>query len=161
MLHTITSFKNKSSEQLWQMRKVRLQLEVLGVQLLIQVLIFSLCVCVCVCMFSHSVIVSDSLRPVDCSPPGSSVHGILQARILDRGFHFLLQGIFLIQGSNPCLLHLHCNQILYHWAIGVPWSAYSLSSDLNRVSSIKWKKMKLPLLTNNYSGKCFWARQIL
>ena len=26
---------------------------------------------------------SDSLRPVDCSPPGSSVHGILQARILE------------------------------------------------------------------------------
>ena len=27
--------------------------------------------------------VSDSLQPVDCSPPGSSVHGILQARILE------------------------------------------------------------------------------
>ena len=26
---------------------------------------------------------SDSLRPVDCSPPSSSVHGILQARILE------------------------------------------------------------------------------
>ena len=26
---------------------------------------------------------SDSLRPHGCSPPGSSVHGILQARILD------------------------------------------------------------------------------
>ena len=24
-----------------------------------------------------------TLRPVDCSPPGSSVHGILQARILE------------------------------------------------------------------------------
>ena len=27
--------------------------------------------------------VSDSLRSMDCSPPGSSVHGILQARILE------------------------------------------------------------------------------
>ena len=27
-------------------------------------------------------VVSDSVRPLDCSPPGSSVHGILQARIL-------------------------------------------------------------------------------
>ena len=26
---------------------------------------------------------SDSLLPVDCSPPGSSIHGILQARILE------------------------------------------------------------------------------
>ena len=28
------------------------------------------------------------------------------------GCHFLLQGMFLTQGSNPCLLH--CRQILYH-----------------------------------------------
>ena len=33
----------------------------------------------CVCMLSHSVM-SD---PLDCSPPGSSVHGIFQARILE------------------------------------------------------------------------------
>ena len=26
---------------------------------------------------------SDSLRPMDCSPPSSSIHGILQARILE------------------------------------------------------------------------------
>ena len=31
---------------------------------------------------SHSVM-SDSLQPLDCSLPGSSVHGILQARILE------------------------------------------------------------------------------
>ena len=34
------------------------------------------------CLLSRSV-VSNSLWPVDCSPPGSSVRGILQARILD------------------------------------------------------------------------------
>ena len=28
-------------------------------------------------------VVSNSWEPVDCSPPGSSVHGILQARILE------------------------------------------------------------------------------
>ena len=54
----LSHFKNPS-EQLWQVRKVRLQLEVLGVQLLIQILIFSMCVCVCVCVcvqsFSHCV----------------------------------------------------------------------------------------------------------
>ena len=43
--------------------------------------------------------------PIDCSPPGSSFHGIFQAgkRV---GCHFLLQGIFWIQGLNPCLLRL-------------------------------------------------------
>ena len=30
------------------------------------------------------------------------------------GYHFLLQGIFLTQGQNWCLLH--CGQILYRWA---------------------------------------------
>ena len=38
---------------------------------------------------------------MDYSLPGSSVHRILQARILDC--HFLLQGIFLTQGTNSCL----------------------------------------------------------
>ena len=53
--------------------------------------------------------------PIDCSLPwfhGSSVHGILQARILEWVGHSLLQGIFPTQGSNPCLLH--CRWSLYH-----------------------------------------------
>ena len=52
-------------------------------------------------------------HPTDCSPPGSSVHGILQARILDV-LPFLLQGIFLTQGSNLGLLH--CKPIFTIWA---------------------------------------------
>ena len=34
------------------------------------------------CFFSHSV-VSNSLWPMDFNPPGSSIHGVLQARILE------------------------------------------------------------------------------
>ena len=49
--------------------------------------------------------------PVDCSPPGSSVHGILQARILEWVAISFSRGIFPIQGSNPGLLH--CRQMLY------------------------------------------------
>ena len=45
------------------------------------------------------------------SPPGSSIHGILQAGILLWGCHVLLQGIFPTQGSNPGLMH--CRQTLY------------------------------------------------
>ena len=50
--------------------------------------------------------------PMDCSPPDSSVHGILQGK--DTGVspgknpgvacHFLLQGMFPTQGLNPGLL---------------------------------------------------------
>ena len=43
--------------------------------------------------------------PVDCSPPGSSVHRILQARVRGVGCHFLLQGLFPTRGLNPHLLH--------------------------------------------------------
>ena len=47
---------------------------------------------------------------MDCGPPGSSVHGILQARILEWVAMTYLQGIFLTQESNPCLLLLHALQ---------------------------------------------------
>ena len=40
---------------------------------------------------------------MDCSLPGSSVHGISQASNTGVGCNFLLQGIFLTQKSNPCL----------------------------------------------------------
>ena len=43
---------------------------------------------------------------MDCSPTGSSVHGILQARTLEWVAGFLLPGIFPTQGSNSGLLHL-------------------------------------------------------
>ena len=49
--------------------------------------------------------------PADCSMPGSSVHGILQARILGVGCHFLLRGFFLTPGLNLCLL------CLLHWQV--------------------------------------------
>ena len=47
-----------------------------------------------------------------CSPPGSSVHGDSPCNNTRGGYHALLQGIFLSQGSNPGLLY--CRQILYH-----------------------------------------------
>ena len=55
---------------------------------------------------------------MDCGTPGSSVHGILQEN-KNTGVccHALLQGVFLTQESNPCLLQLlYRKQILYCWA---------------------------------------------
>ena len=55
--------------------------------------------------------------PMDCSPPGPSVHGILQAGILEWvAVAFSRRSsqlrIFPTQGSNPGLPH--CRQTLYH-----------------------------------------------
>ena len=37
----------------------------------------------CVCACSVTSVVSDSLQPCDCGLPGSSIHGIPKARILE------------------------------------------------------------------------------
>ena len=70
--------------------------------------------CDLVGLVSYEVLVSWSspplYHPMHCSPTGTTVHGILQARILEWSLS-LLQGIFLTQGSNLGLLHRR--QILY------------------------------------------------
>ena len=43
---------------------------------------FNRFVCVCVCVLVAQTCLT-LCNPLDCSPPGSSVHGILQARILE------------------------------------------------------------------------------
>ena len=57
--------------------------------------------------------------PMDCSLPGSSAHGIFQARVLEWGA-IAFSGILLDQGSNPCPLH---------------WQADSQPLDLQEVPS--------------------------
>ena len=49
---------------------------------------------------------------MDCSLPGSSVHGDSPGKNTGVGCHALLQGIFPTQGWNPGLLQ--CKWILYH-----------------------------------------------
>ena len=61
-----------------------------------------------ICVCAQSCLALCNLR--DCSPPGSSVHGILQARIMEW-VPIPFSRIFLTQGSNPSLLH--CRQILH------------------------------------------------
>ena len=63
-------------------------------------------VCVCVCAQLCPTLCS----PMDCSMPGSSVHWISRKNTR-VGCHFLLQGIFLIQGSNPHLLHWQADSL--------------------------------------------------
>ena len=51
-------------------------------------------------------------NPVDCSPPGSSVHGDSLGKNTGEDCYALLHGIFPTQGWNPGLLH--CRWTLYH-----------------------------------------------
>ena len=64
--------------------------------------------------------------PMDCSPPGSSVHGDSPGKNTGAGCHARLQEIFPTQGSNPGLLH--CRWIFYHLSHqGSLWLYTSLS----------------------------------
>ena len=49
--------------------------------------------------------------PMDYSLPGSSVHGIFPGKNTGVGCHFLLQQIFLTQGSNSGLLHWQADSL--------------------------------------------------
>ena len=72
-----------------------------------------MCIYVCVCVCGQSFRSCPTLcDPMDCSPPGSSLLGILQAKILEWVAMPYLQGIFPTQGSNPSLSGF------LHWQAG-------------------------------------------
>ena len=58
-----------------------------------------------VCLCVSCSVLSDSVQPMDCSPPGFSVRGILQARILQWVAMPSSMGIFPTWGLNPGLSH--------------------------------------------------------
>ena len=57
---------------------------------------------------------SNSATPMDCSPPGSFVHGISQARILEWVVISFSKESFWLRDQT----HVYClgRQILYYWA---------------------------------------------
>ena len=63
------------------------------------------------CMCVHTEPCPTLCDPMDCSPPGSSVHGIVPGKNTGVGSHFFLQKIFLTQGSNLHLLHWQVNSL--------------------------------------------------
>ena len=64
-----------------------------------------MCMCVCV----HAQLCPTLCNTMDRSPPGSSVHGIFQARILEWVAISFSKEMFLTQGSILHLLHF------LHW----------------------------------------------
>ena len=62
---------------------------------------------------------------MDCTPPGSSVHGIIMARILKWVAISFSRGIF--PGSNPRLLHWQADSLpLHHQGSPILLIRYSL-----------------------------------
>ena len=78
-------------------------------------------------------------NPMDCSPPGSPVHGTLQARILEGVAMPFSMGVFLTKWSNQGLTHFR--QILYHPSPqGVKWHPnQSFAELLRHLLNMFWK----------------------
>ena len=73
---------------------------------------FAYCVCrkscVCVLVAQSCLTLGD---PMGCSPPGSLCPWNSPGKNTGVGFHFLLQGIFLTQGSNPGVPHCRTDSL--------------------------------------------------
>ena len=64
------------------------------------------------CNILSRSVMSDCLQPHGLQPTRLLCPWDFPGKSTGVGCYFLLQGIFLTQGSNPCLLH--CRQMLYH-----------------------------------------------
>ena len=84
---------------------------------------------------------------IDCSPPGSSVHGGSPGKNTGVGSHSLLQGIFPTQGLNPGLLH--GRQILYHLSHELSLARTSSSAFRRAILNVYlrlWHQVRKPSL---------------
>ena len=98
--------------------------------------------------------VSDSLRPHGLQLTGLLCPWDFPGKSTGVGCHFLLQGIFPTQGSNPGLLH--CRQILYH-----------LSHQGNPSVHSRWQRtletpfQLNPIIINKFRDGSIWVKWIL
>ena len=72
---------------------------------------------------------------MDHGLPGSSVHGILHKNT-GVGSHFLLQGTFLTQGSNPGLLHWQVDSLPLSHQEAFTFHFYALEKEMATPSSV-------------------------
>ena len=91
------------------------------------------CMCVPLCCIVLSPSVVSVCSSMDCSPPGSSVHGDSPGKNTGVGYHALFQGIFSTWGLNSGLPH--CGWILYCLSHqGNPWVLDCAASSFSRGS---------------------------
>ena len=93
-------------------------------------------------------VVSDSCNPMDGSSLGSSVHGILQARILE--WAAIASPIFLTQGSNLRLLHWYMGSFLLNH-LGSPKADNKIQIRTGKQN--EWTSLDKCLTFENTGGK--------
>ena len=103
-----------------------------------------MCVCVCVCVCEVPQSCPTLCNPVDCSPPGSSVHGILQARILEWVAISFSRGssrprdwtwVSCFAGRRFILINIYIYLLIYLDVLGL-CSTWDLGSSLQHTGSL-------------------------
>ena len=94
--------------------------------------------------------------PMDCSPPGSSVHDNSPGKNTGVGCRALLQRIFPTKRSNLGLLH--CRWILYHLSYhGSPSILEWVACPFSRVTSQPRNETRVSCITGRFFTS--WATQ--
>ena len=94
---------------------------------------------VCACMLSRVWLFRD---PMDCSPPGSSVHGILQPRILINGLSFPSPGDLPHPGMKLTFLTLA--EGFFYWATRETPENSQKSTNYSKSSFSQIPRLDLP-----------------
>ena len=100
----------------------------------------SLCVCVCVCVYIYIAKLLQSCLtlcdPIDSSPPGSPVPGILQARTLEW---------IAISFSNAWKWKVKGKLLSHVWLFATPWTAaYQAPPSMGFSRQEYWSGVPLP-----------------
>ena len=103
------------------------------------------------CVHVHVQLHPTLCDPMDCSSPGSSVHGLFKAKNTGVGCHFLFQRIFQTQGLNLQILLWQADSFPLH-LLGSPQSSHP-AANVSTFASISFSS--LDLLVLQFSFLCF------
>ena len=107
--------------------------------------------CCCCCLDTKSC--STLCYLMDCSWPGSSVHWDSPGKNTGVGCHFLLQGIFPTQGSNPHLLYWQADSLpLSH--LGSPFGLFIIDKKVFLLTEVGI--IEFPMRHSHKGTETFW-----
>ena len=113
-------------------------------------------VCLCAQSLQSCLTLCD---PKDCQPPRLPYPQDSPGKNTGVGCHALLQGIFLTQGSNPCLLCLCIHrQVIYHQhQLGSTYQWYAQSLSLVQLFETPWTVTHHAALSMRFSRQEYWS----